>query len=122
MAKRKAKRRAKKLKIGIAGMRRGVNFGRLFQNRKDCEVVAVCDLSQEQADAAAKTLDAKPYTNYEEFCKSDIDAVAVVTPPPAHAECTVVAAEHGFTIKTAPARTERLGDLWAQLARTRGGT
>lgn len=103
----------RKLKIGVAGMRRGVNFGRLFQSRKDCEVVAVCDVSQERADAAAKALNAKAYTDYEQFCKSEIDAVAIVTPAPAHAECTLVAAEHGkhvlcevpavFTLKEAEA-------------------
>ncbi|MEW6356768.1 MAG: Gfo/Idh/MocA family oxidoreductase [Planctomycetota bacterium] len=90
-----AKRRTKTLKVGVAGMRRGVSFGNVLRSRKDCVVAAVCDPIPERAESAAKTLGAKPFTDYEKFCKSDIEAVAIVTPAPTHAECSIIAAENG---------------------------
>ena len=84
-----------RLKIGVAGMRRGVGFGRLFAARKDCELVAVCDVNKERAEATAATLDAKAYDNFDRLCDSEVDAIAIITPAPVHCECALKALDAG---------------------------
>ncbi|HOL21928.1 MAG TPA: Gfo/Idh/MocA family oxidoreductase [bacterium] len=85
----------RKLKIGIAGMRRGMGFGRLFASRKDCEVTAVCDLNQERAHEAAAALGCEAMTDYDELCNQELDAIVIVTPVPTHLDCTVKALDAG---------------------------
>lgn len=84
-----------KLRVGVAGMRRGTSFARMFVNRDDCEVVAVCDLNAARAEQAAAGIGATAYSEYGAFCEHDMDAVAIITPPPTHAECSVAAMECG---------------------------
>lgn len=86
---------AGKLKIGVAGMRRGLGFGRLFAKRKDCEVTVVCDVNRERAVESARELSCKAVTDYDELCGQDIHAVAIVTPVPVHYDCTMKALEAG---------------------------
>ncbi len=83
------------LRIGIAGMRRGVNFARMFDARPDCEVVAICDRNPERAAETAAPFEAAAYTEFEDLCTHDLDAVVIVTPAPAHAQCTITAARAG---------------------------
>jgi predicted dehydrogenase len=79
------------LRIGIAGLRRGVGFAKLFSARKDCRVVAVCDRNMERAQEAAALVGAEAYDDYDVFCNQPMDAIVVITPPPTHFECSVKA-------------------------------
>jgi predicted dehydrogenase len=83
------------LKIGIAGLKRGVGFAHLFADRKDCRVVAVCDLNRARAEKTAAEFGAKPFSDYDRFCDEILDAVIIVTPPPTHVECAIKAIDSG---------------------------
>ena len=83
------------LRIGIAGLRRGLSHANVFNSRDDCSVVAVCDMNSERAEASAKNYNAESYTDYNEFCQHEMDAIVVATPLPTHAECSVKAMEAG---------------------------
>lgn len=80
----------------------------------EAELVAVCDIVPELAQAFADKYGAAPYTDYQEMLKrQDIDVVAIATPSGIHAEIGIAAAEAGkhvlvekpmaMTLKTADA-------------------
>ena len=79
------------LKIGIAGLRRGLSFVNVFNSHDDCRLVAVCDLDLGRAEETGKRLDAVAFSNYDEFCEYDLDAIVVATPWPVHTECSIKA-------------------------------
>ena len=84
------------LRIGIAGLGRGSSFVSVFQNRPDCEVVAVCERSAEVAAARATDLGiAQSYGSLDEFLASDLDAVVIATPPMLHADHCMRALQAG---------------------------
>ncbi|MFA5864540.1 MAG: Gfo/Idh/MocA family oxidoreductase [Phycisphaerae bacterium] len=83
------------LKIGIAGLRRGLGFARLFAARKDCRVVAVCDNNRQRAEEAATQVQANAFDDFNKFCDQPLDAIVIVTPPSTHFECTVRALDAG---------------------------
>ncbi len=83
------------LRIGIAGMRRGLGFAKLIAARKDCRVVAVCDRNPRRAQETAEQVKAEPFDDYDRFCNQPMDAVVIVTPPPTHFECAVKALDAG---------------------------
>ena len=62
----------------------------------EAELVAVCDILPEQAQAFAAKYGAEPYTDYIEMLKRpDIDVVTIATPSGLHAEIGIAAAEAG---------------------------
>lgn len=80
----------------------------------EADLVAVCDILPEQAQAFADKYGAEPYTDYKEMLKrTDIDVVTIATPSGIHAEIGIAAAEAGkhilvekpmaMTLKTADA-------------------
>lgn len=80
----------------------------------EAELVAVCDIISEKAQAFAEKYGAEPYTDYLEMLKrSDIDVVTIATSSGVHAEIGIAAAEAGkhvlvekpmaMTLKTADA-------------------
>lgn len=81
-----------KLRVGVAGLRRGRLFVDLFSQTDGCEVVAVCD-------PVEKTLE--PYgqlaahTSFDDFIGEELDVVAVITPGPLHAEQSIKAMTSG---------------------------
>ncbi len=85
------------LKIGVAGLRRGAGFVNVFNHRRDCTVVAVCDLVPDLAQSFREQHDSieVAYTDYSEFCQHDLDAIAVATPAPTHADCSIEALQAG---------------------------
>jgi predicted dehydrogenase len=85
----------KKLRIGVAGLRRGSGFAKLVSLHPDCQLVAVCDRNIERAREVAGIVQAEPYDDYDRFCQQEMDAVIIVTPPPTHLECTVKAMDAG---------------------------
>lgn len=62
----------------------------------EAELVAVCDIVPEKAQAFADKYGAKPYTSYEEMlAKEDIEVVTIATPSDLHAPIGIAAAKSG---------------------------
>ncbi|MBD3180691.1 hypothetical protein GF312_00260 [Candidatus Poribacteria bacterium] len=82
------------LKVGVVGLGRGVSLLRVFDQRKDTQVVAVCDLNAERVEDICKQMNIKKaYSEYDEFLKHDMDIVVVATPLPYHVENAIAALE-----------------------------
>ncbi len=86
----------KKLRLAVCGLRRG---RRHVENALKCpnvELVAVCDIDHDRADAVAKQFGiSRVYYDHKELCAADgIDAVVMATPIDVHAE-TVTDALNG---------------------------
>jgi len=85
-------------RIGLAGMRRGLNFGRLFAADERCEVTACCDVSHEVLAVAQRELalpDNRCFEQYDDLIACGCDVVFVGTPIPCHARQTIAALEAG---------------------------
>jgi predicted dehydrogenase len=94
------------LTVGLLGAgRRGVAISGYFAQNEFARVAALCDIYQDQLDAASKKFSgAKVFTNYKELLASDVDAVYIATPPylhPEHFEAAVAAKKHIFCEKPA---------------------
>jgi UDP-N-acetylglucosamine 3-dehydrogenase len=93
----------KKLRVGLVGCGgMGMNVARRCNELENADVVAVCDMNEENAKKAAEELDAKVFTSYPKLLASDIDGVIIATPNDLHASMAVAAAEkkkHIFTEK-----------------------
>ncbi|MDC3415990.1 Gfo/Idh/MocA family protein [Aquibacillus salsiterrae] len=87
-----------KLKVGVVGCGSIATHRHLpeyFQN-KEVEIVAVCDVVEERATAAAQKYNATAYTDYQQLVQqTDIDAVSVCTPNYLHAPVSIAALEAG---------------------------
>lgn len=63
---------------------------------EEAELVAVCDIVPEKAQAFADKYGAKPYTSYEEMlAKEDLDVVTIATESDLHAPIGIAAAKAG---------------------------
>lgn len=109
----------KKIKIGIAGMRRGLNLGRLFAAREDCEVVVACDLNHQRAEETAAELGAKALTDYDQLCEQDMDVIVIATPVQTHYECTVKALEAGKHVLCEIPAVEKLDEAESLLKKVK---
>ena len=87
-----------KVNVGVIGC------GSIAQNRhfpeydshQETNIMAVCDIDQDRANAAAQRYNAQAYTDYIELLKNkDIDVVSVCTPNYLHASITIAALEAG---------------------------
>lgn len=84
------------LKVGIVGLRRGSCYIEIFEAQKNVYVTALCDKDENLLMGfEAKKKDAKIFTKYEEFLKSDLDIVVVAVPLPLHANFSIAALESG---------------------------
>jgi len=73
------------------------HFGALDRLRDQAEVVAVCDVIEERAQAAARPFGAKPYLSFPEMLAHEkIDALYVCLPPDAHVDQEIAAIERGI--------------------------
>jgi Predicted dehydrogenases and related proteins len=88
-----------KIKMAVVGA--GGVWGQthisIYKEHPLADVTAICDLSKEQAYAAAEKLgvpEEQVYTDYQIMLKNaDIDAVAIVTPDFAHTDIAIACAE-----------------------------
>lgn len=73
------------------------HFAALAQLREQAEVVAVCDLIEDRALTAAKTLGARAYVSYYEMlAREKLDALYVCLPPDAHVDQEIAAVDRGI--------------------------
>lgn len=75
------------------------HFGALEKLEDQAEVVAVCDVVEERAQAAAAPVGAKVYlSSYEMLNREKLDAVYICLPPDAHVDQELAAIEKGAAI------------------------
>ncbi len=99
------------LTVGLIGAgRRGTAISGIFAKNEFARIAAVCDIYQDQLDAAAQKFSgARLYKNINELLASDVDAVYIATPPylhPEHFELAVKARKHIFMEKPAGVNPE----------------
>lgn len=117
-----------KLRFGIIGCGRiAPKHAESITALDEAELVAVCDIVPEQAQAFADKYGAEPYTDYKELLKrSDIDIVTIATPSGLHAEIGMEAAKAGkhvmvekpmaMTLETADALIKACKEAGVKLA------
>ncbi|MCM3110802.1 Gfo/Idh/MocA family protein [Lederbergia lenta] len=89
-----------KVKVGFLGVG-GIATAHLknVQNMEDAEIVAVCDISEENAKRQGATFQAAVYTDYQEMLdKEELDALFVSIPPFAHGDMEEQAVGKGIHI------------------------
>jgi myo-inositol 2-dehydrogenase/D-chiro-inositol 1-dehydrogenase len=75
------------------------HFGALEKLKDQAEVVAVCDVVEERAQAAAAPVGARVYlSSYEMLNREKLDAVYVCLPPDAHVDQELAAIDKGAAI------------------------
>lgn len=85
-----------KLRVGVAGLRRGFNLLKAFAMQPEVEIVAGCDRNPDIRQAREREGGCgRLYDSYDEFLKQDMDVVVVATPAPLHAEHSIAALECG---------------------------
>lgn len=88
----------KKIRLGLAGCRRGGGIVRVFGAHPRVEVTALCDLDEERVADLGKSFelpDDRLFSDYDAFLDAPLDAVAIATPIRCHTEQTVKALEAG---------------------------
>ena len=106
--------------FGVVGLGMGQNRSRVVSGTEGAKLLAVCDLREDRAKAAAEKLSCDCYTDYEEMLKrEDIDVIYVMTFSGLHAEHGIMAAQAGkHVISTKPldVSLERVDKLIAECA------
>ncbi|GIO67438.1 oxidoreductase [Paenibacillus cookii] len=90
--------RMSKIKVGIIGAGSiSESHMNSYQKNPDAEIVAICDLNEERAKAAAQKYGAAhTYTDYNELLANpEIDAVSICTWNNSHAEISIAAIQAG---------------------------
>ena len=87
-----------KVKVGVLGAGRGMNFVKQFHELPESEMVALCDahpVRLERALESAGIEGLQGFDNYQEMLKQDLDIVVVATGAPDHGEHSCLALEAG---------------------------
>jgi UDP-N-acetylglucosamine 3-dehydrogenase len=90
-----------KLRVGVIGCGSIAQHRHLpeYKSNKNVEIVAVCDINEERAQAVAEKYGVKAYTNYEELVSSGlVDVVSVCTPNYLHAPISIAALNAGLHV------------------------
>ncbi|MBI3697775.1 MAG: Gfo/Idh/MocA family oxidoreductase, partial [Acidobacteria bacterium] len=93
---------AGKVRIGVVGGNFGASF--FWRLHPSSEVAAVCDLREDRLQRLKKTYNpnARGYSSYSEMLQTGgLDAVAVFTPVPLHAEMVIQAVRAGYHVISA---------------------
>ncbi|AHF08100.1 oxidoreductase [Desulfitobacterium metallireducens DSM 15288] len=87
----------KKMRFAIIGCGRiAQKHGESIMAIPEAELVAVCDIVPEKAQAFADKYGAKPYTSYDEMlANEDLEVVTIATPSDLHAPIGIAAAKAG---------------------------
>ncbi|MCR4435061.1 MAG: Gfo/Idh/MocA family oxidoreductase [Clostridiales bacterium] len=91
----------KKLRVALVGCGRisQYHFDAIKNNSDSLELVAVCDVVPEKADAAGHKTGADIYYSFSEMLeRKDIDIVSVCTPSGMHPQHGIMAARKGFHV------------------------
>lgn len=87
----------KKIKLGVLGAGRGIALANYCKNADNAELVAVCDKFEPMLNNAKRLFGAQVrfYTDFDEFIKSDMDAVILANFANEHAPFAIKCFEHG---------------------------
>jgi predicted dehydrogenase len=115
----------RRLRIGLlgAGRRGQAHLATISGLAEQYELVAVCDVVEASAQAAAEKWDVRAYSDVREFfVREKLDVVDIVTPPESHHLMAMVAAEHGVNmlIETPLATTRAMMDVIQEVAAKAG--
>lgn len=85
------------IKIGILGCGvMGKNHGRAYQTISDCQVMAVCDIREDEAKKVASFHNANVYTSFDEMLLSEeLDIVDICLPTYLHKKYALMAMNKG---------------------------
>lgn len=91
------------ISIGVVGLGQfGVHFVALFQKHPLVRRVALCDIAPDKLGRAARQFGiGETYASLDEICKSDLDALAIITQPWLHAPQAIQAMEAGKHVYSA---------------------
>lgn len=89
-----------KIKLGVVGLgNMGSSHLAYLKDMENIQVVAVCDILKNRADAMAEQYDADAYYSHEDmFAKATLDAVIIATPHFSHTPITVHAFQKGLHV------------------------
>jgi predicted dehydrogenase len=118
------------ISVGIVGVGQfGRHFIRLFRDHPDVHRIALCDLNAERLAHAAREFGVtETYSSLDEICRSDLDALAIITQHWLHAEQAIQAMESGKHVYSAvppayarePEQTLELCDRLVETVRRTG--
>ena len=85
------------IKVAVVGTGFGRTFARIFKAHPDCQLLCICDLHKDRAEQVARETGAERVAGElnEVLNMSDIDAVAIFTHAPRHAEHSIAALQAG---------------------------
>lgn len=83
------------VRFGVIGLRRGASFVRVCRAATGANVTALFDIDAKAVHGAATEIGAEPFSNFDAFLESEIDAVVVASPLPFHAEQAAMALRAG---------------------------
>ncbi len=97
------------ISLGLVGLGSfGSAFAELFKSHPSVDRIALCDLEPERIEAFArreswqdKFSPSDAYTSLDEICRSDLDALAIITQPWLHAPQCIQAMESGKHVYSA---------------------
>jgi len=85
------------MNIGVAGLRFGMSWAQVFDAYDETDLIAICDVDDEKRDQAREQLGVESlYDSFDEFVNDErLDAIALFTPAPLHAEQSIKAIKAG---------------------------
>lgn len=104
------------IRFGVIGLRRGQSFVRICKALGGADVTALFDIDGERAGEVAARIGARPFTDYEKFVDSEIDAVVIASPLPFHASQAISALNAGKHVLSEVTACHTLEDAHALAA------
>jgi len=87
------------MRVGIiGGGAMGQHHTRIYSEMKNVELVGICDVDKNRAEALAKAHNTKPYFDHKELLRQELDAVSVVVPTTLHARVALDVIESGTNL------------------------
>src|SRR5438067_8254136 len=109
------------LKVAVVGMGFGRTFARMLNDHPDCELVCIADLNEEMAAETARELGVRETvrTLAEVLARREVEAVALFTHAPRHAEHAIQALQAGKHVLCAVPAAIKLDECKALVAAVR---
>jgi predicted dehydrogenase len=86
----------KVLRVGVIGLgAMGKNHVRVYSELLDVELAGIADADRDLARSLAKKYRVKPFSDYRELLKEDLDAVSIAVPTSLHHEVALATADAG---------------------------
>jgi len=104
--------RSMSISIGIVGLGMfGRSFVKLYKDHPDVHRLALCDIHTDRVAEIAKQFDiSETYLSLDDICKTDIDALVLITQPWLHVQQAVQTMKSGKHVYTAVPAAQSLDD------------